>query len=583
MRAIEMGARGIRHGSTRVILSAALAGCGGGGPSMDPVPTGSSSAWPSLGLDAHNTRNNKSESVIHASNVAELEPRWLALDVTTGVTSTPAVVDGVVYFAEWGGTIRAVRAEDGAEIWRAKVVDGLASSSPLVRGDVVYVSSGSHVQALQRTDGTELWRTQLDSHPLTHLDSSPAWADGQIVIGVAGRELSLDLADFTFRGSVVGLDAATGRENWRVYTTNDDGTSGAGVSVWSSAAVDETRHLAFIGTGNTYEEPASPYSDALLAIDYEAGELVWHHQFTEGDVYVVPRLGPGPDEDIGASPNLFAAGGRDLVGVGSKAGLYKALDRETGEVIWERMLGEGSAIGGIMTTSAVGERRVYVNSNRGVANSVTTALDLGSGDTVWEAEMPTSTYGALSLAGDVLYQPTSGGIVHAINRETGEVLWTVDLESDLAGGISIVDGTVYAPRGFRFPITRFRNAGGVVAFSLDGSAPLDFSGQGAPMDGGADVSVAQCIAETSAGLTHACKDCACECKPTAAATCDESCWTFSECVVSNCTTADFSTSAGAQCVEDNCNNVKLLPPAIQDAVTSTAECMVACQLECAPI
>jgi polyvinyl alcohol dehydrogenase (cytochrome) len=425
----------------------------------------SADEWRSLGYDAHNTRFNRGEKALNPDNVAGLKPKWLLLDVGIGVTSTPAVVDGVVYFGEWGSTLRAVRAEDGSELWRA-AVRGRPRASPLVTSDRVYV----------RADGSELWSKTIDDHANTTLDSSPIWVDGRIVLGVSSYEIGVNKADYTFRGSIVALDAGDGAELWRVYVSENDATSGAGVSVWSSAAVDTSRGLVFIGTGNTYEEPASPRSDALVAIAYATGEVRWVTQFTEGDVFTVPKLGPGPDADIGASPNLFRSGARDVVGAGSKAGHYKALDRDTGDVVWEVTVGTGSPLGGIMTTSAVDQEHVYVSSNA-PGGSLTSALRLADGSMAWQAQLPSPAYGALTLANGVLYQPTLFGIAYALNAASGKVLWSADLLSDLGGGISVVAGTAYVPRGFEFLSATHRDAGGLVAFSLDGAAELDFTTQ----------------------------------------------------------------------------------------------------------
>ena len=105
-----------------------------------------------------------------------------------------------------------------------------------------------------------------------------------VVQPVAGFEIFIGADDYTFRGSVVGLDATTGEERWRAYMTADD-TSGAGVSVWSTAAVDTERGMVFVGTGNTYEEPTSPFADSIVAIDYRSGEIVWSTQLTNPDVF----------------------------------------------------------------------------------------------------------------------------------------------------------------------------------------------------------------------------------------------------------------------------------------------------------
>src|SRR4029450_1147732 len=113
----------------------------------------------------------------------------------------------------------------------------------------------------------------------------------------------------------------------------------------------------FIGTGQTYEQPASPRGDSLIAIRYETGEIAWVHQFTPNDVFTVAGGGPGPGADVrasadlGASPHLLSLGAPDLVGVGQKNGFYHVLDRATGETVWDVQLPGGSPLGGVMVTA----------------------------------------------------------------------------------------------------------------------------------------------------------------------------------------------------------------------------------------
>ena len=70
-----------------------------------------------------------------------------------------------------------------------------------------------------------------------------------------------------FRGSVVALDAATGREIWKTYTIPEAprpvrknakgvqlwGPSGA--PIWSSPVVDPVRRTLYVTTGNNYSDP----------------------------------------------------------------------------------------------------------------------------------------------------------------------------------------------------------------------------------------------------------------------------------------------------------------------------------------
>ena len=83
-----------------------------------------------LGSHVHNTRNAEDEHVLDSSRVAELTPLWT---VTTdgNVTATPAVVDGLVYAPDFGGSLWAVDAVTGKVIWKNAI-----SSYTGVAGDV---------------------------------------------------------------------------------------------------------------------------------------------------------------------------------------------------------------------------------------------------------------------------------------------------------------------------------------------------------------------------------------------------------------------------------------------------------------
>ena len=175
-------------------------------------------------------------------------------------------------------------------------------------------------------------------------------------------------------------------------------------------------------------------------------------------MYTIFQAAPqGPDADVGAAPNLFRAAGRDLIGVGDKAGVYSVLDRETGETVWARMLTPGAHLGGIMTSAAVAEGVIYVNSNHFTepigadslddpieANTNTTfALDAGSGDVIWSVEDPYPSVGGISYAGGVIFHSSVDGTVHAKDAASGEELWSQLYGDSMASGTAIVAGTVY--------------------------------------------------------------------------------------------------------------------------------------------
>jgi polyvinyl alcohol dehydrogenase (cytochrome) len=433
--------------------------------------------WPVPNHDEQNSRTNPAETRISPETVAQLAIRW-HVDGLSAVTGTPVVVDGVVYFGDWSGVFHARRTSDGTEIWSRQLGSAIRPSA-LVAGDRVYAAeSNGTLTAMRRDTGEVVWAAALDTQPLLSIDSSPVLAGSTIVIGVASFEQGIKKPDYTFRGNVVGLDADTGQQRWRVYTSQNDATSGAGVSVWSTAAVDEARQLVFIGTGQSYEQPAGPRSDSLLTIHYDTGEVAWVHQFTPNDVFTIAGGGPGPDADVGASPNLFSIGTRDVVGAGQKNGFYHVLDRATGDTVWEVQLPGGGPLGGVMVTAAVHDGVVYVNSNKWVAygifsgvnspldTSTTFALDARDGTILWQRPMPAPMFGAMSSANGVVYQGTIDGTVHALSAADGTELWSDQPGGGIAGGFSIVGGTLYAGHGFWFFAPPASPDGGFVAYSL---------------------------------------------------------------------------------------------------------------------
>jgi polyvinyl alcohol dehydrogenase (cytochrome) len=460
-----------------IVFALAFVACGGE-EVTNPAPIERGS-WPQYGRDQANTRANLDETAITQDSVATLSERWH--QTLPGCTSTPAIVDGIAYVGDWSGMVHAFSVEDGSARWSTQVVDKAIDPSPLVVDGMLYVGSGAGAfHALDVNSGAVKWTVQLDDHQDAHIFSSAAAADGMVFVGVAGIELVQNKPDYTFRGSLVALDAKTGAERWRVYMTEDDATSGAGVSVWSSVAIDSDRGWLFVGTGNTYEAPASQRADALVAIDYQSGDVQWVRQFTADDVYTIFQAPPqGPDADVGAAPNLFTADGRDMIAVGDKAGVVSALDRETGETVWAKQLTPGAHLGGVMNSAAYADGTLYVTSNnftQGIGidalddpdplNTHTTfALDAADGTIRWSVEQPYPSVGALSYGGGVVYHSSVDGTLHAMAAADGTELWSHLFGDSMASGASLVDGTLYVTYGFYFFLSSGDLAGGIAALS----------------------------------------------------------------------------------------------------------------------
>ena len=131
-----------------------------------------------------------------------------------------------------------------------------------------------------------------------------------------------------FRGSIVALDANSGKRIWKTFTISQApqkttksarGTQlwgPSGGSVWSAPALDPERNRMYVTTGDAYSNPAAPETDAIMALAMDSGKVLWVKQALGGDSWNVGCLEakgdgrancpdkPGPDHDFGSSSAL---------------------------------------------------------------------------------------------------------------------------------------------------------------------------------------------------------------------------------------------------------------------------------------
>jgi polyvinyl alcohol dehydrogenase (cytochrome) len=465
----------------------ALAGCSGDAPpstgtdaapgSTDTTtPKGSTAdatgtQWPVYGHDFAQTRTNLAETAITRDNVADLAMTWEIPDLV-GVTGTPTVADGIAHFCDWKGQVWAVRADTGEKVWTT-MIGGMIVGAPAIDGDAVYASVGSMLYRINRATGEIEWEAATHDHPQAQISASPVVVDGIVLQGTASFENMIRAEEYRFRGSIGGFDTETGEQVWNFHATPDDDTAGAGAGIWSTPAVDTERGLLFVGTGQGLSEPTPPMADSLLAIDYRTGELRWSTQFTYPDVFSAANP-TGKDADVGASPNLWTTDGRDLVGAGDKGGTYHALDRETGEVVWETQLTPGSAFGGEIGSAAFVDGTIVASSNVGdpETNAPTNVthlfgLDPATGEKVWTSdELEGKIFAPVGAVPGVAFCGTDLGRMLALHTETGETLWSMDAPAPTACGPSVVDGRLLW--GYGFTLFGDPGPGGILALEVPG-------------------------------------------------------------------------------------------------------------------
>jgi len=470
--------------------------------------------WNGWGADINNSRFQPAAMAgLTPEQVPRLQLKWaFGFPGASSAEAQPTIVGGLLFVGGGDRKIYALDAKSGCIRWTfatEAVVRTAISVGPIAGTDQFAVFFGdvrASAYAVNATTGALIWKTKVENHPAARIVGAPTLYSGVLYVPVSSsEELTGSQPTYqccTFRGSVVALDSATGRQIWKAYTIpeaprptnrNAIGTQlygPAGAAVWSAPTIDVQRHAVYVATGNSYSNPPAETSDAILAFDLATGRMLWHRQTTAKDSFVVACYGTdqtncpedhGPDSDFGQSPILVSLhNGRRVLVVGQKSGVVYALDPDQeGKILWQTRVGKGGPFGGIMWGSAADEERVYVaNSDlRGsmspdpVAGGGLFGLDLATGKV--SMQVPPVPCGdrnqcspALSAAvteiPGVVFSGGVSGYLRAYATADAKLLWEVDTARDYATvnsvsahggamdgpGPTIVDGMLYVASGY---------------------------------------------------------------------------------------------------------------------------------------
>lgn len=438
-----------------------------------------------------------------------------------GVIASPIVRDGTIYYVDALGTMFARDASTGmitdADMhWTTTLVDpDYAGGNPPVAPELYYTSpivTDTHVWVIgavygklhlvERSGGAEVdfdpSTPEVDPFTLAPDRPLASVLGDPVIVDTGDRELliasiNVIVNDALLQGHETGLSIAYDVtmpdqpvEVWRTPTIDIDPVTGfpygTGVSAGAGLAVDFERGLIIGGTGQNTSAPYDGYpdpalapagyidrGDSLYAIDYLTGDFVWTNQFHQGDVFNLNEpVSTGPDNpggprdaDVLAPPILFSAKvhghWRDLAGDGSKGGLFRVVDRNTGETVWDRKISKSTGIGGIQAGAAVADGVVYVVGFEGIDDGFSDAqfgmsLDTGLFPNAFFATFSPAFWADVEDVRDDESAATGMRVkVYALDGATGRSLWRfphgVDYVELLAGAVlrhvSVAGGVVY--------------------------------------------------------------------------------------------------------------------------------------------
>jgi polyvinyl alcohol dehydrogenase (cytochrome) len=475
--------------------------------------------WNGWGVDPSQHRFQPADMArLSASDVGRLKLKWaFGFPGARRAVTQPTVFGGRVFVGSENGKVYSLDAKSGCKYWQVDVGKGVRSAVVIgPRGDgwtAYFGDRGANVHAVDALTGKALWTTKVDDHPAAVITGSPTLVGAVLFIGVSSFEevtgANPSYSCCTFRGSLVALDASTGKIAWKTFTIADEAKpSGAnldgvqqlgpsGAAIWSAPTFDAARKRVYATTGDNYSDPPSGTSDAILAFDASSGALAWTRQITADDAYTVAcPLGVncpkshGPDFDFGSSAVLASLpGGKRLLVAGQKSGVVTAVDPDRGgEIVWQTRVGAGGAVGGVQWGVAVDESNVYVAVSDAKFQRV-----------------PAGTPGAQTLALNpsvaLLIDSKAGGGLTALKLETGEEVWRTPHPgcADVPGcspaqsaAVTAIPGLVFSG-GLDGHLRAYRADNGKVAWDMDTKGDYQtvngVAAKGGSIDGGGAVVV----------------------------------------------------------------------------------------------
>ena len=487
---------------------------------------------------------------INRETVANLRPVWIKqTGVTGGAFEVTALVnDGRMYLTTANSHLIVVDPLTGTELWRYdhefENVD--LCCGPHNRGVALYEDKvfwgtlDAHLLAFDAATGIQLWDAEVGDHRESFsVTGAPLVVKDMVLIGVGGGE-------FGIRGYIDAYDVNTGELRWRFYTTagpedpnnatwEGDSWQTGGGPTWVTGTYDSELNLVFWGTGNPWPDINNAvrrgdnlYTNSVVALNADDGELVWFHQTSPRDEF---------DHDSTSEPmiidEIFEGELRKMIVHVSRNGHVYAMDRETGDFLWageytrvnwalrdesgkpvlkEELYNPASTVvfpgifGGknwppasyspdthmlyIPTTEwgttfirREGEGRpgtMYLGGIPRFEPSGTgylVAFNMLTGEIEWQEETPGNFNwaGTLTTGGGLVFSGAADGYLRAYNDETGEVLWEFQTGSGLYAPPTsfTIDGEQYIgiASGTRDPVTRAGVATGIapgnyILFSL---------------------------------------------------------------------------------------------------------------------
>jgi len=451
------------------------------------VDLGQGLSFSFTGADGNNPRHlDAAQAGLTTGDMSKLELAWaVAFPETSSLRAAPVIVGSTIFYsATDSGRVFALDTNSGCAKWvynagtrlRSSlaygVIDGL--------GTLVFGDGRGMIHSINAENGEAIWvASGQASNNQGMLTGTPVIYEDKIIVPisgsgvVAGGNPNFECCDN--HGAVTALNVRTGAKLWEYHTMPTAEYTGmvsstgvkqrgpSGAPIWTTPTVDAERGQVYVTTGENTSHPTTNTSDSIIALNLETGEANWVFQALEHDMWNFACTVDGPnciildntnsvDFDFGGPAILVESDERELLIAGQKSGDLWALDPDTGALVWNQRVGEGTALGGNHWGIATDSERAFMtindpgNRSENIRAGIYTYF-VGTGEPSWSYEVQPecgderserlrrceSLYGfsatPLSVDGAVI---TGGldGRLFVFNSDTGEQLFKFDTVKD---------------------------------------------------------------------------------------------------------------------------------------------------------
>ncbi len=270
--------------------------------------------WISNGGGTSNDRFSTLDE-INTENVKELKGEWMT---KIGANATAAKFsaegqaieyEGTIYISDGADDVFAIDAGNGHRLWTYEphlppdplgevVCCGWDNRGVAIGDGMVFVSQLNGAQvALDQETGKVVWSTNVVKPGQGFsITSAPLYYNGKVYVGGSGGEYGV-------RGRLTALNAETGEEEWKFFTTPSPQETGGetwpdngsyktgGASIWNTPTVNPKTGMLFFSTSNAapwvgaQREGENLFTASIVALDAESGEYKCHFQEVHHDLW----------------------------------------------------------------------------------------------------------------------------------------------------------------------------------------------------------------------------------------------------------------------------------------------------------